>query len=68
MIAMDFSSFQTTVGTAQKLRSVVSYVSELMFDIREFTDATVTTPEPGDALRHVRRIVDVFYGATTLGF
>lgn len=63
-----FEDLLDTVETVQKLGDLNELLpsDEMDFDLRELGDATVITPEPGDAFRHVSRIEELFYGADTL--
>ncbi|MWG35736.1 helix-turn-helix transcriptional regulator [Halomarina oriensis] len=60
-----FDDLLDTVETAQRLADVVEYLptDELGFDVRELAEATITTPVPGDGLRHLRRLEEVVYTA-----
>ena len=64
LVVEAFEDLLDTVDTVQRLGDVVGRLptDEMDFDVREFADATVTTPETGDAFTHVRRITEVFWG------
>lgn len=64
LVFAEFDGLLDTVDTVQQLGDVVRDLptDEMDFDVREFADATVTTPTTGDAFSHVRRITEVFWG------
>ncbi|WP_435156495.1 helix-turn-helix transcriptional regulator [Haladaptatus sp. DFWS20] len=65
LLAEDFGELLNTVESIQRLSDVVQQLptDEMNFDIREFRDATITTPESGDAFGHLRRLEELFFGA-----
>lgn len=65
LVAEEFETLLDTVETVQRLGDVVAQLptDEMDFDVREFRDATITTPESGDAFGHLRRLEELFFGA-----
>lgn len=63
LVAVAFDDLLDTVEIVQNLGSVVQLLptEEMDFDLRAFADATVTTPEPGEALTHVTRLAELLY-------
>jgi len=68
IIAEEFTALLDTVETVQQLSHVAGSLptEQMDFDIRQFADATVTTPETGDPFRHVRRVEELVYDADHL--
>ena len=66
LLAEEFGDLIGTVETIQRLGDVVRRLPTdgMDFDVRRLGSATVTTPEPGDVFRHVRRFEEVVFGAT----
>jgi len=60
-----FEDLLDTVETVQRLGDVLGQLptGEMEFDLREFRDATVHTPDSGDTLSHIRRMEEVWLGA-----
>lgn len=60
-----FQDLLDTVETVQRLDGVTEYlpVDELGLDLRVFADAAVTRPEPGNALAHLTRLEELWYGS-----
>lgn len=60
-----FEELLDTVETVQRLGDVLVQLptDEMDFDIREFADATIWVPEPGDTLSHIRRMEEVWFEA-----
>jgi predicted transcriptional regulator len=65
LIVEAFEDLLETVETVQLLGDVVVQLptDEMDFDLREFADATIHMPEPGDTLSHVRRMEAVWFEA-----
>jgi len=61
-----FGDLLDTVETVQRLDGVAEHLpaDELGLDLRVFGDATITTPEPGNALAHLTRLEELWYGST----
>lgn len=68
VLAAEFDDLLGTVETIQRLGGVIGLLptDEMAFDVRRFASATITTPEPGDVLRHVRRAEEVLRDARDL--
>ncbi len=68
LVAMEFANLLEAVETVQRLSDVIGLLptKQLGFDLRLLGDATVVTPETGDAFRHVRRVEELVYGADDL--
>lgn len=60
-----FAELLSTVETVQRLGDVIQQfpTDQIDFDIRQFGDATVTTPEAGDVFSPVDRLTELFFGA-----
>ena len=65
LVAAAFVDLLDTVGTVQRFGDVVGLLptDRMDFDVERFESATVTTPLPGDVLRHVRRAEELIDGA-----
>ncbi|WP_255195723.1 helix-turn-helix transcriptional regulator [Halorarius litoreus] len=63
LVADAFDDLLDTVEIVQNLGAVIQLLptEEMDFDIRAFADATVTSPEPGEALTHVTRLAELLY-------
>lgn len=68
VIATDLSQLRTTVETAQKLRSIAPYLSEIQFDVRCLDDATITVSDQGDPMAPFERPIDLLRGAERARF
>lgn len=68
VIAADFSQLRTTVETAQKLRSIAPYLSEIQFDVRCLDDATITVSDPADPMAPFERPIELLRGAERARF
>jgi predicted transcriptional regulator len=68
VIATDFSQLRSTVETAQKLRSIAPYLSEIQFDVRCLDDATITVSDPSDPMAPFERPIDLLRGAERARF
>jgi predicted transcriptional regulator len=68
LLVDEFDDLLDTVETIRRLGTVVELLptEEMDVDVRRFGDATVTTPEPGDLLRHVRRAEEVLSEGTDI--
>lgn len=60
LVAAEFTDLLDTVETVQRLDDVAGLfrTDELGFDIERLGSATITTPQTGDAFRHVQRFQD----------
>jgi predicted transcriptional regulator len=60
-----FADVLDTVETVQRLDGVLEWLpaDELGFDLRALADATVTRPQPGNALAHLSRLEELWYGS-----
>ncbi len=67
-IATDFSQLQTTVGTAQKLRSIAPYLDALDLDIRHLENARITVPDSADPMAPFERPVTLLREASQARF
>ncbi|WP_435156497.1 helix-turn-helix transcriptional regulator [Haladaptatus sp. DFWS20] len=65
LLVDEFDGLLDTVETIQRVGHVVKLLptDQMTFDIRRFGYATVTTPQTGDVLRHVRRAEERLSGA-----
>jgi len=65
LLAEEFANVLAVAGTIQQLRDVAHLLptDELDFDIRTLGSATVTTPQDGDVLQHLRRVDELLDGA-----
>lgn len=61
-----FGDLLDTVETVQRLDGVAEHLpaDELGLDLRALADATVTTPSEGNALAHVTRLEELWYGSS----
>lgn len=57
LLATEFDALHETVETMQRFQSLshVLPLDEMNFDVRAFSDARITTPQPPDILAHTRR-------------
>jgi predicted transcriptional regulator len=57
LLVDEFEGLLDTVETIQQLGDLIQLlpIDQMDFDIRRFGSATITTPQTGDVLRHVRR-------------
>lgn len=65
LVVDEFDGLLDTVETIQHLDNVIQLLptDEMDFDVRRFGSATITTPQTGDVLRHVRRAEELLSGA-----
>ena len=65
LLVDEFDELLNTVETIQHLGNVIQLlpVDQMDFDVRRFGSATITTPQTGDVLRHVRRAEELLSGA-----
>jgi predicted transcriptional regulator len=65
LLVDEFDGLLDTVETIRHLGNVIQLlpVGEMDFDVRRFGSATITTPQTGDVLRHVRRAEERLSGA-----
>lgn len=65
LIVDGFADLLETVALGHHLGATVSRLptDEMDFDLREFADATVVTPEAGDAFGPVDRLTELFFAA-----
>lgn len=65
-----FDPLHEAVGTIQRLRPVADRLplDEMDFDVRRLADATVTEPDPSDAMAHLRREDELIEAASRVRF
>lgn len=65
LVVEAFEDLLETVETVHRLGGVLRKLptEEMPFDVREFADATVWEPEPGNTFDHIRRMETVWYEA-----
>lgn len=65
LVVAAFEDLLDTVEVVQTFGEVLQLLptDEMDFDLREFADATIWVPEPGDTLSHIRRMEEVWFAA-----